>query len=79
VIVKVDHFAAELGSCPHLRRHLRRPRVVEVRLAVVKEAIGPEVNFINILRRAHFSYESAFLPKSFCQSQNETSSFINKV
>jgi len=29
------------------------------------------VNIINILR-ALFSYESAFLPKSFCQSQNVT-------
>ncbi len=29
----------------------------------------PLVNFINILR-AHFFYESAFLPQSFCQSQN---------
>jgi hypothetical protein len=29
------------------------------------------VNFINILR-AGFLYESAFLPKSFCQSQNLT-------
>jgi len=29
------------------------------------------VNFINILR-AHFVYKSAFLPKSFCQSQNVT-------
>ncbi len=52
VIVKVDHFAAELGRCPHLRRHLRRPRVVEVRLAVVEEAVGPEVNLINILQAA---------------------------
>jgi hypothetical protein len=28
-------------------------------------------NFINILRM-RFSYESAFFPKSFCQSQNVT-------
>jgi hypothetical protein len=47
VIVKIDHFAAELGRCPHLRRHLRGPRVVEVRFSIVKEAVRPEVNFTN--------------------------------
>jgi hypothetical protein len=36
------------------------------------------VNFINILC-AHFSYKSAFLQKSFCQSQNVTREKLRKA
>ncbi len=38
----------------------------------------PSVNFINILR-AHFLYESAFLPKSFCQSHHVTREKLPKA
>jgi len=39
---------------------------------------GTGVNFINILL-VHFLYKSAFLPKSFCQSQNVTSEKLQEA
>jgi len=40
--------------------------------------LKPVANFINILHE-HFLYESAFLPKSFRQSQNVTREKLRKA